>query len=168
MTMKYLFLLIFILIYLSGINIGYAQHTPEYTHFVYMFQHTNILHLTLNTFSFISFARMLEKVIPQYFLYGYVYVAAVIASYASIKLHPTIGASGMVFALLGIYITLSICGKKLKIINKSKYLIWLFSIITSAVILAFNPHINNLNHLYAFIIGTIVGIIENSISHKKG
>lgn len=162
--MNYVIPLMFLLVYISKIPLGYSDTSPLYTHFTYMLQHASLIHLTLNTISFLSFFAILKKVINPCLLTAYAYTAALIASFLSIHPKPTVGASGMIYALIAIYITLTLKGKKMALTDKRKYILWLIFLILSTAITALSPNINNLNHLSAFLIGIIFGIIEN---HRK-
>lgn len=162
--MNYAIPFIFLLVYISRLPLGYSDTSPLYTHFCYMFQHANLLHLTLNTISYLSFFTILKKIINPVLLFIYAYTAALIASFPSTHPTPTVGASGMIYTLIAIYIILTLKGKKMTITDKRKYTLWLIFLIISTAITALSPNINNLNHLSAFLTGIIIGTIEN---HRK-
>lgn len=165
--MKYLISLIFIATYIGNFPIGYSATSPLYMNFIYMFQHANLLHLLLNIISLFSFITLLQKFIPIWRLFLYMYLPALCAAFGSSQITPTIGASGMVYGLVGVYFILSILGRKMRITDKKKFFSWVALIFVSSLLTVFNPHINNLNHLIAFCLGIMFGIAENFITLKQ-
>lgn len=165
--MKYIIPLIFTLTYLGGYRqLGYSSQSPLYTHFTYMFQHANLLHLIINTYTFFILFKRLSATLPVTRLILYTYTAAVITSFCSKHTTPTIGASGMIMALLAIYITLPILGKKLIITSPKRFYTYLLSSILSATIFSMLPAVNTLNHLFAFLTGILFASIENYLPRK--
>lgn len=160
--MKILITAIFILTYIGiAYPVGYSCNSPFYTHFLYMFQHTGILHLLINLFSFLSLFTFLSKVIHPVLLFLYVYLSAVIASFCSAAPLPTVGVSGMTCALIAIYAILPLLGKKLIIRNTKKYLSWLFLTATSLLITSFIPAVNASNHFFALLCGAAFALIDH-------
>ena len=53
--MKYIFVLTFFIVFFTfDKSIGYTNTSPIWTHFTYMFQHANIIHLGINSLAFIT------------------------------------------------------------------------------------------------------------------
>lgn len=165
--MKHIIPAIFITVYLTGCQqLGYSTQSPLYTHFTYMFQHANIIHLIINTYSYTTLFNKLSATIPPLRLATYTYSAALITSFCSAHPTPTVGASGMIMALLAIYITLPILGKKLTIVSQKRFYTWVTFTLLTATITSWLPAINALNHLFAFITGTLLALIENYLPRK--
>lgn len=165
--MKYIIPAIFILIYAGNYhNLGYSCQSPLYTHFTYMFQHASLLHLILNTYTFIILFNRLSKILPAFRLTFYIYTAAIITSFCSAHTTPTVGASGMIMAQLAIYITLPILGKKLIITSRKHFYTYLTFTALSITFTSMHPAVNALNHLFAFLTGILFALIENHLPHK--
>lgn len=108
--MQYLIVLAFIIVYLvSDLSLGYSYVSPFYTHFTYMFQHAGWMHLILNSLAFIGLYRALNKQLKH--LLSRIIWIAFIASFISVYLVPTVGASGMIYAMLGMCLGLEFTGQ---------------------------------------------------------
>lgn len=162
--MKYLLIIVFTFIYIANPNIGYSQNSPLYTHFIYMFGHNGLIHLFVNLISFFSLFNFLSKVISPAILFIYVYLSAVIASFFSSASLPTVGASGMICALIAIYALLPLFGKKLIIQNRRKFFRWLMYTLAALIISSCFPAINAANHFFALLSGIFFTIIDNYIN----
>jgi membrane associated rhomboid family serine protease len=102
--MKYLYILTFIIVYVSfGLELGYTDSSLWYTHFTYMFQHAGIVHLLLNSIAFISLFTALEKQVNKWLLSACIIAISFLASFAAMHDMPTVGASGMVYAMIGMF-----------------------------------------------------------------
>lgn len=159
--MRWCVTLLLLSVFMTGAGVGYSISSPSYTYFLYMFQHSGVVHLVINLLSLCSFLQFLRKVIPVWLLFVYVYCSAVIAACFSAVMLPTVGASGVIYSCVGIYLSLLFWGKRLKVGNKRSFFMWLCVIAVGSVVSAFNPHINNLNHLAGFCSGIVAGTIDN-------
>lgn len=102
MALKYIVSLLFVIIYvLFGNELGFSTSSPWWTHFTYPLQHTGLVHLVLNTLVFVTASRVMEKYVSWKILFPAIYSFAVIASFFAEQSLPTVGASGMVYAIFG-------------------------------------------------------------------
>lgn len=160
--MKYIILIVLIVIHLiPGLQLGYATGTPLYTHFTYSFQHTDWIHLALNSFAFLSFYGILNRVLPGWLLLAYAYATAVAASFPSTYPIPTVGASGIVYAMIGLYITISLIGRKLRITSRRQFFFFIVCLTLSIISSAWKTDINTKCHIYALLTGMIIGFYDN-------
>lgn len=157
MIVRAVFLFILLGVYFSGVRWGYWHGGRLAEHFLYMFQHASLVHLVGNWVSFTSFYSLLSRRINPFLLLAGSYVCAVVASFLSAGQLPTVGCSGMVCGLWGIYVVCSLSGY-LKVVNWRKY--WLYTGISGGVffVCCFYPGINSLNHLFSLLGGMFVGL----------
>ncbi|MBK5195731.1 MAG: rhomboid family intramembrane serine protease [Proteiniphilum sp.] len=107
MALKYFISLIFIIIYIFfGNEIGFSETSPAWTHFTFSFQHAGLIHLIINTLVFITASRTMEKFVSWKTLFPVIYMCAVIASFMAERSLPTVGASGMIYALFGMEVVI--------------------------------------------------------------
>jgi len=157
-TMKYLILLLFVIIFLLfDTNLGYAYGSPFYTHLSYMFQHSGIAHLIINSIAFIGVFRMTEQFIKSWELFVLAIISAFAASFFSIYTIPTVGASSLIYAMLGIYICITLLSKRAQIINKRKYLFFLLCVAIGLWISYLKGNSNFAVHLWSLAIGFLMG-----------
>lgn len=98
---------VFVLVHvLCGMELACAPGTPWWTHLTYLFQHAGWWHLAVNALSFVGMSRLLTKFLP----YGPVLcigvAVAVGASFVCWYERGVVGASGVVYALIGEYLWL--------------------------------------------------------------
>ena len=154
--MQYLIVLLFIIVYIFfGNELGYSINSPFYTHFTYMFQHASILHLVLNSLAFISFYRVLSRYVR--YLFPKIILVAFIASFFTIHALPTVGCSGMVYAMLGMYFSLVVM-KTIKV-NWNDFYIFVGVILFALLISIVNPTSNFLLHIICLLIGFIICLV---------
>jgi len=107
--MKNLFILVCILAYITSYSIdlrplGFSSTTGFcFERITYMFVHIKLAHLLINLFSFNALFRILSKTIRANVLFTAMILAAVAATFGSEGVLPTVGASGVVFFLFGVY-----------------------------------------------------------------
>ena len=151
--MSYLFIAILIAVYfIFDTSLGYSLTSPVYTHFTYVFQHAGLLHLVANSISFLSFYNLLHRVCNAFY---YPYLIAVLSSFFSEYDKVTVGASGMIYAMIGMTIGYAFKGEKLKITSKKKFALMILLILVSLLIGFFNGS-NNVVHIISLILGIIV------------
>ena len=166
--MKYLFVLIFILVFfLFGLELGYTDTSPLYTHLAYMFQHAGIIHLIINSLAFISIFRQVERCVNKYLLSGLIILCAFASSFLAMYQIPTIGASSMVYVMLGIYLGLITFPDKIKIADTRKFLLFIICIVVVLSVSYFKHNSNFLVHIYSLLIGCIVSIPISLFGNKK-
>jgi membrane associated rhomboid family serine protease len=144
-------------------NVGYSNTTPLITHFTYNFSHVNIWHLVLNSLAYIGVFRMLEKSIKHWKIILLSLSVAIIASFFASYDIPTMGASGMIYAMIGMWFGL-VMNKTLTIIDKKLFLIYCLSVILMLAVSFFKHNSNFLLHSYCLGLGVLTQI---KTSHCK-
>lgn len=127
----------------------YCSHwayQPYLSHFTYSFFHANALHLILNIWCFLSCVFLADVSC------GKLLAAYLIACTApALSTVPTIGFSGVCFALLGFIMWQSR--------NKLSYNVSVISCIVLPLLLL--PHsVNSILHAYCYIVAVIVGLLS--------
>lgn len=157
--MEYGAVLIFIITYLFfGTELGFTDVSPVYTHFTYSIQHANITHLFFNSLAFIGVCKLVSNFTDKKILLLISFSIAVIASFFSMYSIPTVGCSAVIYAMLGMYIGVTLCKKSIKI-NKQKYGLFLLSIGIMLTASYFNSTSNFNVHAVALIFGGISGAL---------
>jgi len=163
--MKYLFVITFIVVYACfGNEIGYTSNSPVWAHITYMFQHTGLIHLLFNSIAFIGMYAALSINIKKWQIITFPIICAFTASFlplASFDI-PTIGASGVVYAMIGMHIA-----KTLRRAFKNKqYRLYLLCILICLTASLFNPNSNFWLHLYASALGFILQQLKSVFRYK--
>ena len=149
--MKYIFILTFMIVYtLYGKELGYTTSSGFHTHLSYMFQHSGIIHLILNSIAFFSLFHILQHRINKYLLAICIMGISCAVSFISEHDIPTIGASGMVYAMIGIYI------HAYKITASRKYLKFITVVTVGLAVSLLNENSNFLLHVYSMLCGYLV------------
>lgn len=165
-TIKYIFVLLFIVVYcVFGLELGYTTSSPFYTHITYMFQHSGIIHLAFNSIAFIAIFYNLQKVVNTWIIIASILICGFGASFMSMYDIPTVGASSMVYAMVGIDIGMTLFCKQIKIANTRRYLLFICTFLFCLSLSAVLHNSNFLVHIYSFIFGFIIGIII-TFSHR--
>jgi membrane associated rhomboid family serine protease len=158
--MKYIFVAVFILVYiLFDERLGYTNDSPLWTHFTYQFQHSGVIHLLLNSFAFIGMFRLLEKFVSRTALSLSVIVVGFTASFLSMYDIPTLGASSMVYAMIGIFFAMANLCNDIRIIDKKKFSLFILSLIVCLTISALKSNSNFFLHVFSLLLGLIAGVI---------
>jgi membrane associated rhomboid family serine protease len=122
-----------------------------------MFQHTGILHLVINSIAFIGMFRSLEKCVNKWTLSVSIILTAFVTSFFSMYEIPTVGASSMIYAAIGIFIALSSISDKIKIVDRRKYALFILAVILSLTVSGFKPNSNFWLHAYSLLFGIPIG-----------
>lgn len=155
--MKYLFVIVFIVTHcLFGLELGYTTNSPLYTHFTYMFQHASVVHLVLNSIAFISMFHILQRLIKRWYIVVSMVLCGFVASFLSVKAIPTVGASAMVYAMIGTYVGLTLLSPQIKIADTRKYLLFISCVGLGLLASLLNVNSNFLVHLYSLILGVVI------------
>jgi membrane associated rhomboid family serine protease len=137
---------------------GYTADSPLWTHITYQFQHAGVLHLIINTLAFIGMFRLLEKFVNKWILSASVILVGFIASFLSMYHTPTVGASAMIYAMIGMFLSLNSCGH-IKILDKKKFILFIVTLLACLVISALKANSNFFLHLFALMLGLLTGTI---------
>jgi membrane associated rhomboid family serine protease len=165
--MKNIFLIAFIVIYLCfGLELGYTASSPWYTHVTYIFQHANFMHLALNSISFFLLFKVLEKFFSSWNIIIVSLISAFAMSFFCMYDQPVVGASGMIYTMLGMYFFL-ICHKQIRFKDKATLYVFIFSVTTFLVISFFKPNSAGLLHFLCFLSGFIISSLTTIYSKIK-
>lgn len=166
--MKYIYVLIFIIVFIFfGLKLGYTNKSPFYTHFTYMFQHSGIVHLLINSLAFIGMFRTMEKFVDKWLLSASIIAVSFVTSFMSIYNIPTVGASAMIYTMFGMFFGMTIYSKNIKIADTKKYLLFLSVVLISLTISFFKHNSNFVLHLSSMISGFIISIPISIYDNKK-
>ncbi|MFV0587069.1 rhomboid family intramembrane serine protease [Bacteroides reticulotermitis] len=164
--MKYIFILIFLITYCSwGLELGYTTSSPLWTHLTYMFQHSGIMHLTINSVAFIIVFHGLQKILNVWTIVILMLLCGFAASFLSMYDIPTVGASSMIYAMIGLDIGLTLFCRQIRIANTRRYLLFLFCLVFTLLVSLLKQNSNFFIHLYSLILGVIVSL---PLSSRKG
>ena len=127
---------------------SHLAYQPYLSHFTYHFFHANALHLILNIWCFLSCVFLADASA------GKLFAAYIIACTApALSAVPTIGFSGVCFAMLGFI--------QWQSRNKLSYNVSVISCIVLPLLLL--PHsVNSLLHAYCYAVAVIVGLPSHS------
>ncbi len=147
--------LIFSIVTLLSTNteLGFYSGSSVLTHFTYVFNHAGVLHLILNCVAFYMFVRTLRIFISEEITLIGSYTIAVFASFYSEHNLPTVGCSGMIYAMAGFYLSAVLMWPGVKINNMKTLLISIFGIFISMFISSIDKSTNFNLHLISFVIG---------------
>lgn len=127
---------------------SHLAYQPYLSHFTYSFFHANALHLILNVWCFLS-CVFLADISAGKLLAAYI-IACTAPVFSPV---PTIGFSGVCFALLGFI--------QWQSRNKLSYNVSVISCIVLPLLLL--PHsVNSLLHAYCYAVAVIVGLPSHS------
>lgn len=105
---NFLFIAFYTLSFLMDISVfGYAVDAPFINRVTYMFCHRSFLHFAVSMFAFNYMAYYLRRD-RQEWVIPIATIVAVLATFFSEQVAPTIGSSGMLYAMCGYALTLSI------------------------------------------------------------
>lgn len=160
--MIYIIPVIFALVYLVfGRELGYYTGSPLWTHFTYQFQHIGLVHIVVNSFALISFIRVLKLGLPVPLILLYAYIGSILASFPPFYNIPTVGASGAVYTLSGIFISTSLMKKRLSVKDWKKFYTFIVCLALSFVFAWIKGGINIYCHALGLIYGILIGIADS-------
>jgi membrane associated rhomboid family serine protease len=130
--------------------LGYRNGSPLWTHITYILIHASPWHLAVNSLAFTSAWRILSRlnILPRTLTLSL--AAAVAASFAAQYDIPTVGASGLIFAMLGCAAAAPFAFKHLAVKDWRKYTLFLLVISISIAATFFHPQANAAIHLASF------------------
>ena len=165
--MKYLFVLIFLIFFIVfDKSIGYTNVSPLWTHFTYMFQHANLIHLVINSLAFIGMFRVLEKEFNKYKLAASIFIIGFAVSFLSAHELPTVGVSGVIYAMVGIYLAMILI-KRIIVKDRNKLYIFIVSIILCLTVSFFNPNSNYGLHFLCLVLSFSIFVWIEIFKPKK-
>ncbi len=170
--MKYLFPVIFLLVFLIfGLELGYTATSPWWTRVTYIFQHANLMHLLVNSVSFFFLFRALESMLRPRRITSTALTAAVAAAFLCVYDKPVVGASGMVYAMVGIYVALVVQywnGKFRHPKTRYQVTVFLIAVTIALVVSFFKENTAGLLHLVSMVLGFVGQFtIESIYKHLK-
>lgn len=132
---------------------GFVQDGSLWQHFTYPFFHASLFHLAIN--SYVFYGLMRNPPIKPLYLLPLSYLLSVVASFPSTVSLPTVGFSGILFAMCGVGIGY----------YPTKMNLLLSSVAIGATFLmrGSNPYI----HLYSWVMGFVVGFIVLKMSRVR-
>lgn len=138
-----------------GHNLGYTFYSPWWTHVTYMFVHASIIHLIINSISFFFLWKFVYKIFGAYTFFSF--CISISCSFIAIYYKPTLGISGVTYALTGMILGLLLVRK----INlSSKNLILFLACILAGLTVSYFKHNSNLMlHLYCLLSGIIMSFV---------
>ena len=164
--MKYFFIIIFILIYFSfGLKLGYTATSPWYTHITYSFQHASIMHLLINSFAFWTLYRVLERYIVSWHIAIIALFAAVSMSFFTEYSIVVVGASGMIYAMMGMYFFL-VSIHKIHFKDKTTLIVSVISVITFLIISFLKHNTAGMLHLLCLLFGYFITVFYWLLNKK--
>ncbi|NDV77849.1 rhomboid family intramembrane serine protease [Dysgonomonas sp. 511] len=158
--MKYIFVLVFILVFiLFDIRIGYTNTSPLYTHLTYIFQHASISHLIINSISFIVVFSTLEQFVSRKIFLPVSFAIAVVTSFLTMYNVSTVGVSSVIYAMVGLYIGVTLFYREIKIVDTRRYLLNICMVLIGLTISMLKTNSNFYIHIYTILLGFISGIL---------
>lgn len=120
--------------------------------------HASLFHLIINSIAILIYWRILKNVVNRYFFIIILAISVFISAFLGCCKIPTVGASAIGYAMIGIY-TVSLYSGLLNI-KRSTRIEFLVAIGLSFVSTwLFAPSINTPIHVYAFSVATILSFI---------
>jgi len=151
-------LFLFVYIFFDN-SLGFSETSAWWSHITYNFQHAGIIHLLLNAFCFSQFYKIFKKIFGKkkswLFVLGSLF-SAIAASFLPFCIKPiaTIGASGVIYAMIGIYFELVII--KVVKVHKKNFFIWLSCLVIALTISYFNRRSAFELHLSCLCVGIMI------------
>lgn len=144
------------LIYFLGLPAqvyGVSSHSQWWAHFTYPLLHGNIVHLICNIYAL--WFCLNERTYPKQTLLPLLYIIAVVSSFLYTSDQPTIGFSGVIFAMIGI---------NLVRVPTRVNIIYMVIILAAGILI---PQIAGVNHLISFAIGCAVAMLTGHVKRFK-
>lgn len=134
-------------------NIGATSQATFHERMLYPFFHANIFHAVCNLWCLIAMERYYD-ISPWKYLMAY--LIAVSVPSVVLTAQPTVGMSGVCFALMGM-ITWEVA-------RKLYWTAWIMAFLVTGFLF---PHVNAWLHLYCYLAGLLIGILNAPIINVK-
>ena len=155
--MKYFFILAFVGVYcFFGLELGYTAASPWWTHLTYSFQHGSWLHLAINALGFVGLYGALVQFIKPIRLLLMAYAVAVAASFVCTYTLPVVGASAVIYAMLGMYLSLLLF-RRIHYRRRGDLWLFLLSVVSFLVISFVKHNTAGMLHLVCLLSGAAIG-----------
>lgn len=166
-NMRKIFITIFIIVFVMFDNsIGYTDILPVWKHFTYVFQHANIVHLIMNSISFYLVWGALDFYYSKSAIIAIAYLSAVAMSFFTGYSLPVVGASGMIYAMFGMFSFLIIKGR-LSFENFSGQLIYWGSVAVFLAISFIRPNQAGMLHLLCLASGMLISYLHSKKNESQ-
>lgn len=157
MLIKYIFVLVLFFVYIvHDVSLGFSETSAWWTHFTFAFQHGGWLHLIINSLVFVNSFGVLEKHIKWYVLLPVIYLVSVISSFFFIPILPTVGSSGMIYAMFGIMLAIVVKNNA----RKEQKLMFCASLALMLIVSCFTKSSNFFVHIISFVLGFLFWFIR--------
>ena len=143
---------------------GFGNSEPFYGYFTYHFFHVNWVHLLLNSLALITLYRMINQVLPWWKIMLFSYLYSTLAAPLASQPISTIGSSGMISSMIGLFYALILRGD-LTINNKKQFIIFTSSTFIWLAVSLISPISNGLLHLLS-IVFSLTYAIKNTGSPR--
>jgi rhomboid protease GluP len=145
---------------LSGINL-YIWGGEWWRLITPIFMHSGFTHVLFNSFSLILFGPGLERILGKFKFIAIYLITGISANIATLLIEPVtymhVGASGSIFGLFGMYISITLYRKHLLSSDNRQVII---TIAALSIIMTFlQSNINIVAHLFGFLSGFLIGVL---------
>lgn len=142
-------------------SLGVSDSSPWWSLFTYNLVHFSFIHLLVNSITFISYWRILKRYLNIYIvLVVSIFVPAVSAYWGCYSI-PTVGASAVIYTLIGIYTVVIPLAKRELV--KSLFLILFSFIFTGLFVQSINTNI----HIYSFGLSVVISLLTRRFIYGK-
>jgi rhomboid protease GluP len=145
---------------LSGINL-YIWTGEWWRLITPIFMHSGFSHILFNSFSLILFGPGLERILGKFKFIAIYLITGISANIATLLIEPItyihVGASGAIFGLFGMYISITMFRKHL--LSKDNRQLIITIAVVSIIMTFLQPNINIISHLFGFISGFLIGVL---------
>ena len=144
---------------ISPDSVGLLPGAQFYRRFTYVFFHANWLHLAVNCWALLSIMFLCRVNVPMLlasFAIAASYPINALAFLYQVPVLPTLGASGLCYALLG--------RLSLTVSHKLRYLLWMIPFLSLGFIFKVS---NGWLHLYCYLLGVILSALNMPVQWKR-
>lgn len=142
-------------------SLGVSDTSPWWSLFTYNLVHLSFIHLSVNSIAFISYWGILKRYLNVYIVSAISMFVPAVSAYWGCYSIPTIGASAVIYTLIGIYTVAIPLGKR----ELVKFLsLILFSFIFTGL---FAQSINTRIHIYSFVLSVVISLLTRRFIYGK-